>query len=161
MTEFHLAQVNIATFKLPQEHAQNKPFVDALDEVNAIAEAQPGFVWRLVGDGNDALDVQPFENPLVAINLSVWTDLEALAAFVYRQPAHTAIMRRRREWFARMDVYQALWWVQAGDQPTVEEAQHRLAWLQEHGPSATAFTFKQPFPQTEGVNIQPVLDDCA
>ena len=161
MTAFHLAQVNIATFKLPQDHAQNQPFVDALDEVNAIAEAQPGFIWRLVGDGNDALDVQPFENPLVAINLSVWTDLEALGAFVYRNPAHTSIMRRRRDWFERMSVYQALWWVNAGELPGVADAQQRLAWLQAHGPSAKAFTFKQPFPPGDGTSIQPVLDDCA
>jgi hypothetical protein len=56
------------------------------------------------------------------------------------------VMRRRREWFERFpDVYVSLWWVPAGHRPTVAEAVERLEYLQSHGPSAYAFTFREPY----------------
>ena len=54
-------------------------------------------------------------------------------------------MRRRREWFERLDLVMALWWVPDGHIPTVREAEERLAHLGEHGPMSFAFTFKQQF----------------
>ena len=144
--EFELAQLNLARFRLPMEHPLNAPFVDNLDRVNAIAEAQPGFVWRLTGEGNNALDVQAFDDPAVAVNLSVWSDLASLTAFVYRNDAHLEIMRRRKEWFEKMQFYLVLWWVKKGHVPSVAEAKDRLAWLTDHRPSETAFDFSHPFP---------------
>jgi hypothetical protein len=38
-----------------------------------------------------------------------------------------------------------LWWVPAGHVPSVSEAQERLAYLKEHGPTPRAFTFRTPF----------------
>ena len=114
----HLAQVNIAKFRLPSDHPTNADFVNALDRVNAIAEGQPGFIWRLTGDANDALDINVFDDPLVAINMSVWADMDALSAFVYRTPAHRDFMRRRAEWFDKVETHLALWWVPAGHIPS-------------------------------------------
>ena len=158
---FHLAQINIAKFRLPADHPVNAGFVGSLDRVNAIAEAQPGFVWRLVGDGNNALDISVFDDPNVAINMSVWTDMDALAEFVYRTPAHREIMRRRREWFEHIDVYMALWWVPAGHVPTPLEGKERLEVLTQNGPTQAAFTFKEPFPPPGATAIRPILDECA
>ena len=60
------------------------------------------------------------------------------------------ILRRRREWFDRMqDAYAVLWWVPAGDIPTVEEGKERLEHLQQHGPTPFAFTFRRSFPPPE------------
>ncbi len=79
---------------------------------------------------------------LAQFNMSVWTSRDALHAFVY-DTDHVAVMRRRREWFARMaEAYLALWWVLAGTVPTVAEAQERLTHLSERGPSPRAFTFR-------------------
>ena len=50
--KFHLAQLNIAKFRLPMEHPQNADFINNLDRVNALAELRPGFIWRFVGEGN-------------------------------------------------------------------------------------------------------------
>ena len=158
---YQLAQMNIAKFRLPAEHPVNADFVNNLDRVNAIAETQPGFVWRLIGDGNDALDINAFDDPNIAVNMSVWTDLENLAAFAYRNEEHRKIMRRRAEWFDVMDFYLVLWWVRAGEFPTVEDGKARLEHLKEHGPSAYAFTFKEPFPAPGEDRIDPVLDECA
>lgn len=157
----HLAQINIAKFRLPVDHPANADFVANIDRVNAIAESQPGFVWRLVGDGNNALDIHAFDDPNMAINMSVWTDLEALAAFVYRDAGHRDVMRRRKEWFEVMETYMALWWVPKGHIPTPGEGKKRLEILEQEGPTPEAFTFKTPFPPPGGTFIHPILDECA
>jgi Domain of unknown function (DUF3291) len=157
----HLAQINIARFRLPQEHAANADFMNELDRVNALAEAQPGFVWRLKGDGNNAVDLRPYPDPQMAINMSVWTNLDALSAFVYRNGEHRGIMRRRREWFEHMEFYMALWWVPIGHMPTIEEAKAKIDLIARLGPTREAFTFKQPFPAPGETSISPVLDECA
>jgi len=158
---FHLAQINVGRLRAPVDDPMIADFVANLDRINALAESQPGFVWRLVGDGNDATDIQPVPgDPLVAINMSVWTDLDALAAFVYRT-AHREVMRRRREWFEAMETYMALWWVPVGLAPTPAEGMARLATLERLGPTAEAFTFKTPYPAPDGQSAAPVLDECA
>lgn len=91
----------------------------------------------------------------------MWRDLDALAAFVYRQPDHLAIMKRRKEWFDHIGVYQALWWVPAGHRPTVAEGMARIAILEAKGPTAEAFTFKHPFAAPDGTPALPVQDECA
>lgn len=69
---YQLAQLNIAKFRLPKEHPNNLGFMNNLDRVNAVAESQPGFVWRMVGEGDDATDIQAFDDPDMIINISVW-----------------------------------------------------------------------------------------
>lgn len=158
---YHLAQLNIARFRLPQEHPVNQDFINNLDRVNAIAESQAGFIWRLTGEGNDALDVQAFDDPNIASNMSVWKDIESLGAFVYRNKEHREIMRRRKEWFEHIDFYLVLWWVQEGHTPTLEEAKQRLELLQCNGSTEKALTFKEPHPCPGGRKVDPVLDECA
>lgn len=144
--KYQLAQLNLAKFRLPVEDPINADFVNNLDTVNAIAEAHPGFVWRLKGDGNDAMNLQAFDDPNIISNLSVWSDLDSLVDFVYKNDAHKNIMRRRREWFDKMEFFMVLWWVNAGEMPTLQEAIGRLAILQEKGPSQEAFTFRNDYP---------------
>ncbi len=160
---FHLAQINIGRFAAPLDSPQLKDFVDNLDRINALAEQSPGFVWRLTGEGNNATDLRPFDDdPMMAINMSVWTDLASLGAYVYRS-GHIAIMRRRREFFEVPDqAFMALWWVPAGTVPTVVEGIERLERLRRDGPTAEAFTFRQPFPPAAQAGpVTPVLDECA
>ena len=143
---WHLAQVNIGRLVAPPGDPRVQPFFDALDRVNALADASPGFVWRLQGEGNNATDLHPTPDPLLIPNMSVWRDADALFDFVYRS-AHTPEMARRREYFERFDgAYQALWWIPAGTIPTVDEALARLWMLDRFGPTANAFTFKARFP---------------
>jgi hypothetical protein len=161
MNGYHLAQVNVGRLKAPVDHPMIADFKNNLDRINALAEGQPGFVWRLTGDGNNATDIQPKpDEPLFAINMSVWTDVASLGAFVYRS-GHIEIMRRRREWFEHMDTYMCLWWVPVGHTPTVQEAMDRLATIERLGPTPEAFTFKTPFPAPDGQPAAPVLDECA
>ncbi|HEY2161528.1 MAG TPA: DUF3291 domain-containing protein [Solirubrobacteraceae bacterium] len=106
---------------------------------------------------NIALAREPLDDPQLIINLTVWESLEAMRDFVYGDRAHLAVMRRRREWFERVAVHTALWWVPAGHRPTVIEAEERLEHLREHGPTPTAFTFRHNFRGPEAV--VPSFDD--
>lgn len=142
---WHLAQVNIALPREPLDAPLLADFVAALAPVNAVADASPGFVWRLQTEDGDSTAVRAFGDDRLIVNMSVWESLEALRAFVYG-PAHAAVLRRRREWFARLGAPEtALWWVAAGTLPTVAEAEDRLDRLRAHGPGPEAFTLRQPF----------------
>jgi len=161
MSGYHLAEINVGRLRAPVDHPMIADFVANLDRINAMADGQPGFVWRLQGEGNNATDIQPKpDEPLFAINMSVWTDPDALAAFVYRT-AHVEVMRRRREWFEAMDVYMCLWWIPAGHVPTVEEGMAKLARFEAHGPTPDAFSFRVPYPAPDGQPAAPILDECA
>ena len=143
--DFHLAQLNIATLRAPLDDPRLAEFVANLDRINELAEAAPGFVWRLKGEGNDATSLRPFgEN--VIVNMSVWEDADSLFDFVYRT-AHAPVMAKRRQWFAKLEApFVALWWIGAGHRPMIEEARQRLALLARKGPNPLAFTLKQRFP---------------
>ena len=143
---FHLAQVNIGRARGEMTDPVMAEFVARLADLNALADGSPGFVWRLQTEDGDATAVRPYEDDSsILINLSVWADLAALRAFVFKS-AHAEVMRRRREWFERFErVYVALWWVPAGHRPSVGEAVARLAHLEQHGPTPFAFSFAAPF----------------
>lgn len=143
---WHLAQVNIGRLRAAIDDPLIAEFVAGLDRVNALADAAPGFVWRLQTEEGNATSVRPVDDDeLLAINMSVWESVEALADYVYRSD-HVEFMRRRREWFERLATsYLALWWIPAGTIPTVADAMARIDHLERHGPSATAFTFKHRF----------------
>jgi Domain of unknown function (DUF3291) len=115
-----------------------------LDPVNALADQSDGFVWRLQTEDGNATSIRAFDDDRMIVNMSVWESIEQLAQFVYRSD-HIAVMRRRREWFERVRLHMALWWVPVGMLPTVAEAEARLRRLTEHGPTPHAFTFKQRF----------------
>ncbi len=162
MTGFELAQINIGRFHKPATDTANADFMNALDAVNAIADASDGFVWRLVGEGNNATDIAvSADDPNLAVNMSVWRDVESLAAFAYRSTDHLTIMRRRREWFEHMEFYMALWWVPAGHRPTVEEGVAKVTLLSVNGSTPDAFSFRQPFAAPDGMPAHPILDECA
>jgi hypothetical protein len=46
-------------------------------------------------------------------------------------------------------MFLTLWWIPAGHIPSIAEAKERLAHLEAHGPTATAFTFKAMFTPQE------------
>ncbi|MFD3837213.1 DUF3291 domain-containing protein [Streptomyces sp. NPDC058642] len=143
---YELAQVNISRLKFPLDSLELKDFVDALDPVNASAEAADGYVWRLQSQGGDATDIKVFGDDWLIINLTVWWDTNALMAFMY-QGQHREMLARRREWFEKVaEAMTALWWVPAGHLPTVAEAESRLLHLRANGPTPYAFTLRTSFP---------------
>jgi len=144
-----LAQLNVARGKAAIDAPEMAEFVAHLDGINALADAAPGFVWRLQDESGNATSIRPYEDERMMVNLSVWGSIEELWRFVYAT-GHLEVMRRRREWFQKLaTAYLVLWWVPDGHIPTVDEAIARLDHFQEHGPTPHAFTFKQRFEPAE------------
>jgi Domain of unknown function (DUF3291) len=144
MNSYELAQINVARLRAPLDSPQLADFVGALDRINAIADGSPGFVWRLQDESGNATALHPMGEDMI-VNMSVWRDPKSLQAFVYRSD-HVGVMRRRREWFEKMDLYMVLWWVPRGHRPTEREGVERLELLRSRGPSADAFTFARLYP---------------
>lgn len=145
MAAYELAQLNIAKLKAPVDSPVLVDFVANLQSINALADAAPGFVWRLQDDSGNATAIKIFGEQYI-VNLTVWSDLNALHHYVY-QTGHVEVMRRRKEWFEKMaEAHAALWWVPKGHVPSAAEAKAKLETLRAQGPSSEAFTFKQPFP---------------
>jgi hypothetical protein len=144
MSQHELAQMNVARLRAPIDSPQLADFVAALDRINAVADGSPGFVWRLQDDSGNATALRPLGEDVI-VNMSVWQGAESLQAFVYRGD-HAGVMKRRREWFGKMDFYLVLWWVPRGHRPTVEEGIARLELLRSRGPGPDAFTFGRLFP---------------
>jgi hypothetical protein len=143
---YHLALFNIARMAAPLESPQMKAFMDGLDHINALGEQAPGFVWRYTAEGtNNATAARPLGDDDIIVNFGVWETREQLWEFVYRSQ-HLDFLRRRREWFQPMtEAFLVLWWVPAGYVPPIEEAIAKLEHLRSVGPSADAFTFREPF----------------
>ena len=90
--------------------------------------------------------------------MSVWESIETLRAFTYTS-AHTDALRRRREWFDRLETaHLVLWWVPARHVPTIAEALERLEHLRRDGPTPAAFTFRVPFEPEAADPGEPLVD---
>jgi hypothetical protein len=164
MSNYQLAQLNIARLLAPIDSPTLADFVANLDRINELAESSPGFVWRLKDEAGDATAIRPFGDDVI-VNMSVWKDVDALKNYVYYS-GHLDVMRRRREWFERLvKAHMVLWWVPKDHIPTVEEALQRLDTLREKGPTKDAFTFREPFEAPDAVgdadaNLSGAWIDC-
>lgn len=152
---YELAQINVGRLVAPAGDARVQGFFDELDRINGIADAHPGFVWRMKGEGNNATDLLVTPDPRFIVNISTWASADALFDYVYRS-GHVGVMAQRRQWFERWPgAFTALWWVEAGTRPTINDGLSRLWQLDHFGPSPFAFTFKARFP-APGLSGGPV-----
>ena len=136
-----LAELNIGRLRYPVGDPRVADFIDNLGRVNAMAERMPGFVWRLVGDGSNdgAIDLRPYEDPMMAVNMSVWQRVEDLEQFVWNT-AHKKFYARKTEWFELMTAHHfVMWFVPEGHIPTIAEAKGKLAHQEANGNSDAAF----------------------
>jgi hypothetical protein len=143
--EYELAQLNVGLTVANMDDPIMAEFSNNLDNINALAEATPGYVWRLQTEEGNATDIKVYESDLAIVNLSVWKNKEALFDFVYKSN-HKDFVRQRRKWFEKWDgPHMALWWVEKGVRPTPLEAKERLEHLAEHGPTPHAFNFRTTY----------------
>jgi hypothetical protein len=135
-----LAQVNIGRVLGGSDDPRMADFYNNLARINAMAERMPGFVWRLKDDsGDSAMALHWPGDPTMAVNMTVWEDDTALGKFVF-QTAHRNIYARKHEFFETpKELTVAMWWVEDGHIPTLDEAKTRLDHLIAHGPSDFAF----------------------
>jgi hypothetical protein len=137
----HVAELNIGRLLYPIDDPRMADFVDNLARVNAMADRMPGFVWRLVGDGSNggALELRPYPDPMMAVNMSVWETVEQLEMYVWKT-VHQRFYNRKNEWFEKHAKHHfVMWFVPEGHIPTLDEAKARLEHLQANGNSDHAF----------------------
>lgn len=145
-----LAQVNIARLLEPLDSERLSAFVEALDPVNAEADRAPGFIWRLQAEDGNATSLKAFDwdeqgSAGVITNMSVWESIEALKDFMY-SGMHVEIMKQRRRWFHHVtEATTALWWIDEGDFPSLDDAEQKIRLLRLNGPTPEAFTLKVTF----------------
>ncbi|WP_030904544.1 DUF3291 domain-containing protein [Streptosporangium amethystogenes] len=147
----HLAQLNIAHMRAPVDSPELASFVAGLDPIDRLAEATPGFVWRLKGGDAPEDTVKHDYGDDLLVNFSVWESREALWDYVYRS-GHLEFLQRRREWFLRMaEPSSVMWWIPEGYEPRLAEGMERLERLRREGPTPEAFTFKDFYDSSEVV----------
>lgn len=96
-------------------------------------------------ESGNATGIQPYDDPMMIINLSVWKDVDALRQFTFRTE-HARFMRLRRQWFEKLsEVVLVMWWVPAGELPSAQEGKNRLERLRSQGETEAAFSFRQTF----------------
>ena len=109
MAIYHLAQVNIGRVRAPVEDPLMSGFVSRLDEINALADRSPGFIWRLQTPVGNATYFRPYpEDDRILINMSVWESIASLRHYVYKT-AHAELLRQREEWFERFSGIYYIW----------------------------------------------------
>jgi hypothetical protein len=141
----HLAQINIARLIAPIDDPRIASFVAQLEQVNALADRAPGFVWRLQSSSGNATDIPYSDDSFLLVNMSVWESIDALRHYVYTS-GHMNVFRDRAKWFERPDKpHYCLWWVPAGHIPTVSEGKERLEHYQQHGATPYSFWFSRHF----------------
>lgn len=150
---YHLAQINISRLLAPLDDPKIAGFVARLDEINALADSAPGFVWRLQSESGNATDIAYSDDPFVIVNMSVWDSVEALKQFTYMS-RHIEVFRQRADWFEKSNrPNYCLWWVPAGHVPTLAEGRERLQHYQQYGSTPYSFWFSQGFPAPTGEEV--------
>ena len=146
---FHLAQINFARLPRPLSDPKMGEFVGFLDQVNRLAEASPGFVWRMdehsaMACGDRLFPGQPRGTTL--INLSVWKSTGALQSYA-TLGLDGGILSARQSFFRRFQGrWIALWWVRDGYFPEVADGWARLLHRRWHGDTPHAFSLSQVYP---------------
>ncbi|MFL1013553.1 DUF3291 domain-containing protein [Flavisericum labens] len=151
MSSYHLAQVNIAKRLAPMDDPIMQDFVNNVERINGIADHSEGFIWRLKDEDKDEA-AQAFQDDSLLINMSVWKDQESLFNYTY-QSNHIEVFKRKKEWFHKVQMlHMAFWYTPEGYRPTFQEAKERLEYLNNHGETPYAFTFKSKFTIQDSLN---------
>ncbi|MEX2158614.1 MAG: DUF3291 domain-containing protein [Dehalococcoidia bacterium] len=146
MASYHVAQYNIAKMRAELDDPVMQGFVSRLDELNHLADATLGCVWRHHTEDGTSTSIRAYKDKLVIINMSIWESIDALRAFTYRSD-HGPMYAARHIWFEPMEGHTlVLWWVPAGAIPDASQGKVRLELLRRRGPSSQAFTMKERFP---------------
>lgn len=144
----HIAQINIAAFKTTKDDPIMQDFYDNIERVNAAAANSPGFIWRY-DDVEHAHLHNPFNDNEMVVNMSVWQDINTLSDYVFKS-LHLEIMKRKQEWFSSMkSMHLAIWYIEPGHMPTLEEGKKKLSHMDIFGSTPLAFNFRQPFGESE------------
>jgi len=148
-----LAFLTVGVFHEAVGSPRVQGFIDRIPSVYGAADRSDGFDSRSIRDVDTWLHSWgPVVLPQcygdadtesrVATTLSLWRDLESVAAFTYHGP-HGEALTKRKDWFESrgLPVYVA-WWVPDEEAIDWTEGARRLDYLHVHGSSAFAFNFR-------------------
>ncbi|NRB00452.1 MAG: DUF3291 domain-containing protein [Rhodobacteraceae bacterium] len=137
-----LAELNIGRLVADTDDPRVAEFMANLDRVNGLGKRMPGFVWMMEGSGEPGTgntEAKIDGDPRFVANLTVWESVETLENFVWNT-VHKQFNERRQEWFEVLgEMHFVMWWVDAGHQPSLDEALERLEHLKKHGDTERAF----------------------
>jgi hypothetical protein len=153
---FKLGFLTVGILREPVGHPQVQGFIDRLPGLYRLAENSDGYRDRSIRDVGKWLHSwgpvelpkcfpPPADETRIAMTLSLWNDLESVAAFAYHG-AHAEALGKRWEWFEKhkLPTYVA-WWVPEDHQIDWHEGSTKLEHLHVHGSTAVAFDFERPF----------------
>jgi hypothetical protein len=150
-----LAQVNIAKCLAPLNDPVMQGFVNNVDKMNAIADTSNGFVWRLKDEDKDEAKLV-FKDQSLIINISVWENIEELFDYTYNS-GHIEVFKRKKEWFSKINMlHMAFWYIPEGYTPTFQDAKNRLDYLNQHGETPYAFSFKSKYTSEDALLYKPL-----
>lgn len=151
-----IAFYTFGVMKSPIGDPEVQGFLDRAGAVYAAADGSAGFFERSIRDLNTwehswGAVVAPQCAPegvgidQLAMTLSLWRDLESVAAFAYRG-LHAEALSKRTDWFKKgaWPGYVA-WWVHEEHRPDWREAALRIDRLHSQGSTPEAFNFRKPF----------------
>ena len=141
-SDLHLAQVNVARLLAPTDDPIVAEFMNNLDRINGLGKRMPGFVWIMEGSGEpgqgnteNCID----GDPQFVANLTLWASPAHLRTFVF-DTLHAKFMARRSEWFEEhVKMHFAMWWIEKGARPNMDDALAKLKHRETHGDSDEAF----------------------
>ncbi|MCB4797361.1 DUF3291 domain-containing protein [Neotamlana laminarinivorans] len=156
MQHYNLAQVNIAKCLAPLNDPIMQGFVNNVQKMNAIADQSEGFIWRLQDEDKSEV-AQIFKDPTLIVNISVWKNIDSLFNYTYKTE-HANIFKHKNKWFSKIKSnHMAFWYIPENKIPTLQEAKHKLDYLNKNNSTPYAFTFKDKFSVTDFINYKPII----
>ena len=133
-----IAQMNWGRMRYAPDDPRLAEFMGALDAVYGLAEAHPGFIWRMPDDAVALqLPALGFDDR-VSATVSVWRSVGDLRDYTFNS-RHGGFLDRKAEWFEAVEGPQlVIWDVDVDARPDFAEAFARLDHLRRHGDGAHA-----------------------
>ncbi|SLN23519.1 hypothetical protein ROA7450_00936 [Roseovarius albus] len=134
-----IAQMNWGKMRYPLDDPRMAEFSDALAQIYALAEAHPGFIWRIPdAEATQQLQDLGFDDKTSA-TVSVWENAETLKDYTF-ETLHGDFLSRKHEWFETVSGPQlVIWPVTTTSRPSFGEAFDRLNHLKSHGNTPEAY----------------------
>ena len=132
-----LAELNVGYAVYPLDDLRMSEFMNNMDNINALAERSPGFVWRMKSDSGNATDISVLGDAEIISNRSVWEDIASLGNCVFNT-VHARYHERKEERFQAITSHHlVIWIVEDNHTPDLAEAVDRLKYLQNTGRQTT------------------------
>ncbi|PSR20244.1 MAG: hypothetical protein C7B45_15785 [Sulfobacillus acidophilus] len=143
----HLTIFTVGILHDPLDSPGNQAFWAQAEKIWTELDGVPGFLGQIPFDPLDVnvpLHVRPYRDRAVC-TLSLWQDAQALLTFAYRGNAHAQALRKRKDYFIRIQPNHVVWYTNGAVNPTYAQGARRMDYLVQNGPTPYAFTLHHLF----------------